>query len=62
MIDLTAKTTTYEILETTANTVADWFPPIEWTSLTNEEIEADFEQKKKDNKLHIEVRRKDLFR
>jgi len=62
MIDLTAKTTTYEMPETTANTVRDYIPPIDWSHLTNEEIEASFEQKKKDNKLHIEVRRKDLFR
>ncbi len=59
---LSAKTTIYDIPETTANTVATWAPLIEWTSLTQKEIDAEFEQKKKDNKLHIEVRRKDLFR
>ncbi len=58
---MSARTTIYKRPETTANTVADYIPP-DWSYLTNEEIEAEFEQKKKDNKLHIEVRRKDLFR
>ncbi len=59
---LSARTYIHERIEPTANTVADWVPLREWTSLSWEDLKVKDEQKKKDNKLHIEVRRKDLFR
>jgi len=60
---LSAKTTTYEAPETTATTIIYPHPiEIEWKPLSVKEIEKVIDQKKKDNKLHIEVRRKDLFR
>jgi len=60
-LSLSAKTTTYERPETTASTVADYIPLIDWSQLTQEEMDEKEEQKKKDNKLHIKVKRKDLF-
>lgn len=59
---LTAKATTYERPIITASPMTPLYREMDWTPPSWKDIEAEIEQKKKDNKLHIEVRRKDLFR